>query len=99
MKRMTFDELAALYCARQEQTQHGLRLIFEAQHDRYNTDGWMLLECAMLDSSRLGSLTILPFGPNNTYKKCLDEGEVMSPRGLASDMSVCIGWLDAGDLK
>lgn len=99
MKRMTFDELAALYCARQEQTPHGLRLIFEAQRDQYQPDGWMLLECTMLDSSRLGSLTILPFGPNNTHKKCLGEGEVMSPRGLASDMSVCIGWLDAGDLK
>ena len=99
MKHLTFDELAAQYCERQQQTPHGLRLILEAQRDRYQPDGWMLLECVLMDSSRLGSLTILPYGPRNTIKQRLDEGAPISPRGLASDMSVCIAWIESGDLK
>ena len=99
MKHLTFDELAAQYCERQQQTPHGLRLTLEAQRERYAPDGWMLLECVMMDSSRLGSLTILPYGPRNTYQQRLEEGVPISPRGLASDMSLCIGWIESGDLK
>lgn len=99
MNHLTFDELAAQYCERQQQTPHGLRLTLEAQRDRYQPDGWMLLECQQLDSSHLGSLTILPYGPRNTYRQRLEEGVPISPRGIASDMSVCVGWIETGDLK
>jgi hypothetical protein len=59
-------------------------------------DGWMLLECQVMDGSRLGSLTILPYGPNNTFARVPDHP--ISPRGLASDMSVVVGVLPAENL-
>jgi hypothetical protein len=85
-KQITQAELIALYCERQDSTHLGLLQILEAQHDKYHCIGHMLLECAVMDGSRLGEFTILPFGPNNTYKTIPDHP--VSPRGLASDMSV-----------
>lgn len=60
----------------------------QQQADKYQPDGWVLLECHVLDSSSLGQLAILPFGPNNTLK-VVPDGPV-SPRGSASDMSVVV---------
>jgi len=91
MTNFTFDELAAKYCERQEQTPSGLWEALSSQRIKFHPAGWMLLECQMLDSSRLGSLTLLPFGPNNTYKEITTAP--ISPRGLASDMSICVGVL------
>ena len=83
---LSYDEFAKLYCETQKQTPEGLAEILTQQHARFRPIGFMLLRCEMLDSSRLGSRTILPFGPNNTYKEPPDHP--ISPRGLASDMSV-----------
>lgn len=55
---------------------------------QYDPDGYMLLECHMLDGSRLGELTILPYGPRNSFKE--PPNHPISPRGLASDMSVVV---------
>jgi len=85
-----------MYCERQEQTPDGLREVLQAQLERFGNKGWFMLECAMLDSSRLGELTILPYGPNNTFK-ALPNGPV-SPRGLASDMSVMVAFMLAESL-
>ena len=95
---LTWAELSAKYCERQEQTPEGLLTILQQQAKKFSPDGWMLLECQMMDSSLIGSLTILPFGPNNTRKIPLEYGEVVSPRGLASDMSACTGILWRKDL-
>lgn len=92
---LSFADFAAKYCERQEQTPEGLRTIFNRQTELYHPDGWMLLECHMLDSSRIGSLTILPFGGTATYKEVPDRP--ISPRGLASDMSVVIAVLKASE--
>lgn len=97
MKQLTWNELSAQYCERQEQTPDGLYDVLFVQAVRFDCVGWMLLECQMMDSSRLGSLTILPYGPNNTYKEATTAP--ISPRGLASDMSICIGYMLAADLK
>ena len=96
MKPMTFKEVADLYCDRQEQSPEGLREILLGQKERYSPTGFMLLECPMMDSSYFGSLAILPFGPNNTFKEV--PNHPISPRGLASDTSVVIGVLKAEDL-
>jgi len=88
---LLFAEFAAKYCEKQEQTPEGLKDILDGQRQRYNPTGWMMLECQMLDSSRMGSLVILPYGPNNTYKTVPDHP--ISPRGLASDMSVVVAIL------
>lgn len=92
----TFTDFATRYCDRQEQTIEGLRDVLRAQRERFKTIGWMLLECQVFDSSRLGHYSILPFGPNNTFKD-LPEGPV-SPRGLASDMSIVVAVLPMAEL-
>jgi len=88
---LPFAEFAALYCARQNSTPDRLRAILREQAKSYVPDGWMLLECHAFDSSRFGSLTILPYGPRNTYTEV--PAHLISPRGLASDMSVVIALL------
>lgn len=89
--KLTFPEFAAKYCERQQQSFAGLRAIFTRQKELYSPDGWMLLECHMLDSSRIGQFTILPYGGTATYKEVPDRP--ISPRGLASDMSVVVALL------
>ena len=94
---LTFDQFAARYCERQDQTPDVLRHILGVQFTKYQPDGWVLLECALLDSSRAGELTILPYGPNNTLKTI--PTQPVSPRGLASDMSVVVAVLPASNLQ
>lgn len=96
LKRV-FNDFALMYCERQEQTPEGLRQILREQRQRFSPVGWMMLECVMLDSSRLGELVILPFGPNNTYKEV--PNHPISPRGLASDMSTVKAVLVVEDLE
>lgn len=96
METLSYDAFAAKYCERQESTPDELKEVLRAQKARFSNDGWMLLECQMMDSSRLGSLAILPYGPNNTYHAV--PNHPVSPRGLASDMSVVIAVLPASEL-
>jgi hypothetical protein len=88
---LTFEEFAKRYCARQESTEEELRETLQAQRDKFNPTGWMLLECQVLDSSRLGSYTVLPYGPANTFKEPITRP--VSPRGLASDISIVVALL------
>lgn len=81
-------EFSKLYCSRQVQTPEGLLSILQSQRAKYNPEGWFMAECEVMDSSRFGSLVILPYGPRNTFKTV--PTEPFSPRGLASDMSVSI---------
>jgi hypothetical protein len=94
---MTFAEMAALYCETQECEVEQLRQRLIDQINTWEPNGWMLLECQMLDSSWMGSRVVLPFGPLNTFKEI--PNHPISPRGLASDMSTVIGWIDAAELK
>lgn len=64
--------------------------------------GWFVGECQVLDSSSLGSTTVLPYGGRAAYQE--PPVGVYSPRGLASDTSVVKGvlsretydaWLDS----
>lgn len=93
---VTFAEAAEVYCARQMTTAAALRGTLALQKAKFNCDGWMLLECHMMDSSWLGSLTLMPFGPNNTYKAPVTHP--LSPRGLASDTSLCIAVIPATEI-
>lgn len=97
MQTLTFAEMADRYCARQVQTPEGLRKVLQDQKQRFNNEGWMLLECQMMDSSSLGSLVIMPYGPSNTYKEPITTP--VSPRGLASDMSICVAVMLADQLR
>lgn len=94
--KLTWQELSERYCARQLQTFEGLQRTLLDQLEKFQCEGWMLLECQDMCSSMLGSLTLLPYGPNNTYKA--PPNHPISPRGLASDMSTVEGILLASDL-
>lgn len=97
METLSFLEFARRYCERQVNTPQDLYATLEAQQRAYAPNGWVLLECIDLSSSRLGSYTILPYGPNNTYKE--PPSRPISPRGLASDQSVVVAVLLAKDLE
>lgn len=97
LETLNFTEFARRYCERQVSTPEGLKEILLKQKERYSPDGWMLLECVMLDSSRLGSLVILPYGPRNTFTAPPDHP--ISPRGLCSDMSVVVALLPGSEVK
>lgn len=96
MKKVSFEELAKAYCERQVCEPNELKQRLLQQVEDFHPVGWMLLECQMLDSSSLGSLVILPFGPNNTFKE--PPSHPVSPRGLASDMSTVIAVMDLDQL-
>lgn len=96
MEELTFAEFARRYCERQENTPEVLKEILTTQKERFKPDGWFLAECQMMDSSRLGSLVILPYGPMNTFKEI--PTRPFSPRGLASDMSVAVAFVKAENL-
>ena len=97
MDKLTFKEFAKRYCERQEQTPEGLKKVLKDQIKRFNPDGFMLLEAQLMDSSWFGQLTILPYGPNNSFKTIPDHP--ISPRGLASDTSIVVATLDASEVK
>lgn len=80
-----WNTFATLYCERQQQTPDNLLAVLQAQRADFNPEGWLLLECQVLDSSFVGQFTILPYGPNNTFTTI--PLQPVSPRGLASDMS------------
>lgn len=88
---MTFDEVAQIYCTRQDSTPDELRCKLQHQATKFQPDGWVVMECQMLDSSRLGEITLVPYGPRNTFRKLPEEGTPFSPRGLASDTAIPIG--------
>lgn len=93
---LNYIDFARKYCERQVSTPDELFRRLHSQQVEYQPEGWFMLECQMLDGSRLGELTILPYGPNNTFKTVPDHP--VSPRGLASDMSVVVATLSAEDL-
>ena len=93
---LSFVELANRYCERQESTPEGLLSVLSVQKVKFQPIGWVLLECVDLGSSYLGSLTVLPIGPNNTWKGIPDRP--ISPRGLASDMSTVAGFMPIDSL-
>lgn len=74
-----------------------LRLVLRAKAAEYTATGFFMLECRMMDSSRFGERVILPFGGKSTHTAIPDHP--VSPRGLASDMSVAIAWIPRGALE
>ncbi len=95
-EKIDYATLARRYCERQENTPADLLVTLNTQKADWRCDGWVLLECQDMSSSRMGSLVILAYGPNNTLKAIPDRP--ISPRGLASDMSTAVAYLEAADL-
>ena len=97
MDSLTYKEFAARYCKRMENNPDDLWVTLESQQRTYQPEGWMLLECVDLASSRLGHYVILPYGPKNTYKAPPERP--ISPRGLCSDMSEVVAILKSENLE
>jgi len=93
---LDYTEFARRYCERHVNTPEELAETLRHQITLFQPDGWMLLECQVLDSSRLGHYVILPYGGQATFKTIPDRP--VSPRGLASDMSVVVAILPADKL-
>jgi hypothetical protein len=85
-EKVTLNKLLVIYCHYQENEPEELRQALETQVEKFGSKGFMLLKCAMLDSSRLGDRVILGYGGNHTYPEIPDKP--ISPRGVTSDMSV-----------
>lgn len=96
VERYSFSQLALRYCERQDSTPQQLLERLSEQRAGMVPDGWFLAEAQLLDSSWMGSLVILPYGPNNTFKAVPDTP--FSPRGLASDTSVAVAYMEVADL-
>lgn len=84
-QQVSKEELARRYCSRQLAEPVELLDRLQGLEQQLQPTGWMLLECQVLDSSRIGSLVILPYGGKATYQEIPQQP--ISPRGLASDMS------------
>jgi len=95
--KLKFAKFAALYCASQVQTPKGLREVLKSQVAKFKPDGFMILRCQQMDSSRFGDRVIVAYGPNNTFKVPPDFP--ISPRGLASDMSTVEAIMDATEVE
>lgn len=81
-------ELVLRYIERQDATEEATLTRMSLIEDVREVTGWFLLECAALDSSKLGERTLLPYGPGCTFKA--PPRHPVSPRGLASDMAVVV---------
>lgn len=93
---LKFDEFAKKYCERMDQTPEGLLEVLRKQRETFHPTGWMLLEVAYIGAWNSGHYTIMPFGPNNSFKEVPDHP--ISPRGLASDMSTVEAILPMSEL-
>ncbi len=94
--KMTWADFSARYCETRIVSPLGLALRLRIQALTYEPDGFFLAEGQLFDSSWFGTVAILPFGPRNTFKTVPDHP--FSPRGLASDTSMAIGYIDTKDV-
>jgi hypothetical protein len=94
--KMTWAEFSARYCKTQQAEPDGLAEVLRQQRSKFKPDGFFLAEAQLLDSSWCGQVVILPYGPNNTFKTI--PAHPLSPRGLASDTSIAIGYILADEV-
>lgn len=94
--KMTWADFSARYCKSQDETPERLAARLRMHLHKYEPDGFFLAEAQLFDSSWFGTVVILPFGSQNTFKTVPDHP--FSPRGLASDTSMAIGYIDAKDV-
>lgn len=73
-----------------ERSMAALTAAFWTQIEVFHPCGWFMLECQMLEGSLMGQRTVLPYGGKSTVGI---PPKLMSPRGMASDMSVTIAVL------
>jgi hypothetical protein len=87
-RQVTRLELIAAYCDTQSAERAEVESALDEITARFSPDGFVLLECRMLDSSHCGERVVLPYGGGATLQEVPDSP--LSPRGFASDMSVAL---------
>jgi len=92
-----FGAFARRYCERQDQTFQGLFDILQDKIKSFNPIGFIMARCEDMSSGRLGELVILPYGGGATLQS-IPTG-LISPRGLASDMSRVVETILVGEVK
>lgn len=97
VEKLTKQALVERYVERQIATVEEILTRLEGISQEREVTGWMLLECQQLDSSRMGNYTIVPYGPGCTLKE--PPTVPISPRGLASDMSVVVAIAESNESK
>lgn len=96
MTKMTWTEFSGLYCKTQACEPDELADKLTQQKEKYAPQGFFIAEAQLFDSTWFGQHVILPYGPNNTFRAV--PTTPFSPRGLASDTSVAVGFIAAGDV-
>jgi hypothetical protein len=95
-KQMAWAEFSEKYCTRQECTPEQLAQKLRDRQKKWNPEGFMLLECQVMDSSYLGELTCVGYGGDATFRKPPEQP--VSCRGLASDTAVVVGLLALAEI-
>lgn len=91
-KKVTKHELVKMYCETQLAEEATILVVLEDRERSLHPKGWMLHECAMLDSSMAGARTLICYGERCTFKDIPKTS--FSPRGLASDMGSVIAYCE-----
>lgn len=98
IERVSLDELITRYLVTQHRDVEGVReALYQSMSvcgGKARVEGWMLLQAQDMSSSWFGQHVILPYGPGCTWKELPRPGQVLSPRGLASDMSIVVAAAD-----
>lgn len=91
-----WSEFAQLYCERNDSTEEELIEALRVNTGTYQPMFFALMECQMLGSHQLGQRTIVPVGGAATWQNLPDKP--VSLRGLASDMSSMIAFINVEDV-
>jgi len=100
LREVALHEMVGLYCESQDCTEEELttRLQDIQRHKGEGLHGFVLFQCVVLDSSKLGNRVIMPWGPGcRTYKSLPDAGTILMPDGLPSSSSTPECYVDLRD--
>jgi len=95
-KQVTWVEFSALFVSSQETTEKRFAADLRRMKERYDSEGFFIARCEVMDSSLFGNRVALGFGKSHTWKSVPDHP--ISIRGLASDTSVVECWIPASEV-
>lgn len=93
---VNYDQFDAMFRKGTDHPPDYLADALRTQAATYAPTGWFMLEVCDMWASRLGERRVVVYGENCTYKEV--PTVAVSPRGLASDMSMVVAVLLADQL-
>lgn len=97
MELLTFSAFAGKYCETQLCEPDELKVKLRDLAQKLKPKGFVLLRCELMGGSFFGQRVILPYGGDSTLKDV--PTSPISPRGLASDMSVVEAVMEVKSLE